>query len=306
MGAANRVQGGIFTLMVVKIGDPYDPALEREIAEQVALSPAFFADAPVVVDLKDSLGCTSVADYTSLRQLLRRHGMIPVGVQNASALQLRAAKAVDLSAFSGASSGTAARRPIERAPTPTPTPAPLERAADRPATEQRGAESRTRLVTQPVRSGTQIYARGGDLVVVAPVSAGAEIIADGHIHVYGALRGRAIAGAAGDTERAHLRAPLRGRARVGRRTLHRQRRHPGGASAASRCRWRSSTISSASWRAGAAMAAARSRADGSQGEEGEDFEQGHRGDVGQGRRRQDDDIARPLPPGSRCAATRPS
>lgn len=202
MGAANRVQGGIFTLMVVKIGDPYDPALEREIAEQVALSPGFFADAPVVLDLKDSLGCTSVADYTSLRQLLRRHGMIPVGVQNASALQLRAAKAVDLSAFSGAS-GSAARRPTperapapppERAPVPERPPVPLERAADRPATD-----SRSRLVTQPVRSGTQIYAKGADLVVIAPVSAGAELIADGHIHVYGALRGRAIAGAAGDT-----------------------------------------------------------------------------------------------------------
>jgi septum site-determining protein MinC len=202
MGAANRVQGGIFTLMVVKVGDPYDPALEREIAEQVALSPGFFADAPVVLDLKDSLGCTSVADYTSLRQLLRRHGMIPVGVQNASALQLRAAKAVDLSAFSGASGGSAARRPAPaerteppRAPPPRErAPAPLERAADRPAADQR-----TRLVTQPVRSGTQIYAKGGDLVVVAPVSAGAELIADGHIHVYGALRGRAIAGAMGDT-----------------------------------------------------------------------------------------------------------
>jgi len=212
MGAANRVQGGIFTLMVVKVGDPYDPALEREIAEQVALSPGFFADAPVVLDLKDSLGCTSVADYTSLRQLLRRHGMIPVGVQNASALQLRAAKAVDLSAFSGASAGArrpaaerapAAPEPARAAPPPEPprappprerAPAPLERAADRPANDQR-----TRLVTQPVRSGTQIYAKGGDLVVVAPVSAGAELIADGHIHVYGALRGRAIAGAMGDT-----------------------------------------------------------------------------------------------------------
>src|SRR6266436_5004631 len=151
MGVVNRVQGGIFTLMVVKIGDPYDPALEREIAEQVALSPGFFADAPVVLDLKDSLGCTSVADYTALRQVLRRLGLIPVGVQNASALQLRAAKSVELSAFSGAAGGPAA--------------------------------SRTRLVTQPVRSGTQIYAKGGDLVVVAPVSAGAELIADGHIHV---------------------------------------------------------------------------------------------------------------------------
>ncbi|MBV9687735.1 MAG: septum site-determining protein MinC, partial [Alphaproteobacteria bacterium] len=62
------------------------------------------------------------------------------------------------------------------------------------------AVGRSRLVTQPVRSGTQIYARGGDLVVTAPVSPGAEIMADGNIHVYAALRGRALAGAGGDAE----------------------------------------------------------------------------------------------------------
>jgi septum site-determining protein MinC len=174
--AGNRLQGGLFTLMVVKVGDPFDPALDREIAEQVKLSPGFFTDAPVILDLKESLGCTSVADFTALRQLLRRHGLIAVGVQNASALQLRAAKAVDLAAAAG-SAGNATRR-----------------APDRPS-----AGSASRLVTQPVRSGTQIYAQGGDLVITAPVSAGAEVIADGHIHVYGALRGRAIAGASGDT-----------------------------------------------------------------------------------------------------------
>ncbi len=54
-------------------------------------------------------------------------------------------------------------------------------------------------MTEPVRSGTQIYARGGDLIVTAAVSAGAEVMADGNIHVYGRLRGRALAGAAGDT-----------------------------------------------------------------------------------------------------------
>ena len=55
-----------------------------------------------------------------------------------------------------------------------------------------------KLVSQPIRSGQQIYARGGDLVVVAPVSAGAELMADGHIHVYSSLRGRALAGVQGD------------------------------------------------------------------------------------------------------------
>ncbi|HEX7969960.1 MAG TPA: septum site-determining protein MinC, partial [Stellaceae bacterium] len=77
--------------------------------------------------------------------------------------------------------------------------APDRATPERAIAERAAPESRTRLVTQPVRSGSQIYAKGGDLVVVAPVSAGAEIIADGHIHVYGALRGRAIAGATGDT-----------------------------------------------------------------------------------------------------------
>ena len=190
---ASRVQGGIFTLMVVRIGDPYDPALDHELEEQVARSPGFFAEAPVVLDLKDCLGCTAVADFTALKQLLSRHRLIPVGVQNASTLQMRAAKAVDLAPFNGAQSH-ARRAAVE------PAPPAAERAPRAPAEPRVAAASRPRLVTQPVRSGTQIYVRGGDLIVVAPVSAGAELIADGHIHVYGTLRGRAIAGAAGDRD----------------------------------------------------------------------------------------------------------
>jgi septum site-determining protein MinC len=67
------------------------------------------------------------------------------------------------------------------------------------AVPQQPARAAARIVTEPVRSGTQIYARGTDLVVTASVSPGAEVMADGHIHVYGRLRGRALAGAAGDT-----------------------------------------------------------------------------------------------------------
>jgi septum site-determining protein MinC len=191
---ANRVQGGIFTLMVVRIDDPYDPALDQELGEQVARSPNFFADGPVVLDLKDSMGCTSVADFVALKTVLRRHRLIPVGVQNASAIQLRAAAAVDLAPFASASGST--RRGAER---PRPAPPANGNGTGHANGAASSAGARTRIVTQPVRSGTQIYARGGDLVVVAPVSAGAEVIADGNIHVYGTLRGRAIAGAAGDT-----------------------------------------------------------------------------------------------------------
>lgn len=173
--AGHRLQGGLFTIMVVRIVDPDDPALDDELAEQVARSPSFYANAPVVLDLRECLGCTAASDYVALRARLRRHGLIAVGVQNASALQLRAAAEADLAPFANGA-GTGSRRAPERV----------------------AASARSRLITEPVRSGMQIYARGGDLIVAAPVSAGAEIIADGHIHVYGVLRGRAIAGAGGD------------------------------------------------------------------------------------------------------------
>jgi len=174
----NRVEGGLFTVMVIGIGDPYDPALQASLAEQVGRSPGFFADAPVVLDLRDCIGCTASDDFAALKATLRQYRLMAVGVQNASALQQRAAIAVELAAFPAA--GGTQRRSAS-------APPPAEGA------------SPTRLVTQPVRSGTQIYAKNGDLVVVAPVSAGAELIADGNVHVYGALRGRAIAGAKGDT-----------------------------------------------------------------------------------------------------------
>ncbi len=171
----NRLEGSIFSVLVLAIGDPHDPALEAAIAGQVARSPEFFAGAPVVLDLGACLACIDAADFATLKQLLRRHGLAAAGVQNASALQKPPALAAELAVFP-----PSGRREAARGEGPNP------RAV------------RTRIVTQPVRSGTQIYAKGGDLVVTAPVSAGAELIADGNVHVYGALRGRAIAGAEGD------------------------------------------------------------------------------------------------------------
>jgi len=173
------MQGAIFTVMTVRVSDPYDPALDADIAQQVKLSPQFFADAPVVIDLRDCLGCTAATDFEALKTLLRRHRLVAVGVQGASPVQQRLALAAGLAPF-----GPGGAR---RAPAPTMSdgakPAPIK----------------SKLVTHPVRSGTQIYARDADLIVLAPVSAGAEVIADGHIHIYGPLRGRAIAGATGDT-----------------------------------------------------------------------------------------------------------
>jgi septum site-determining protein MinC len=188
------VQGALFTMMVLPAGDPQDPNFEAELAEQVGRSPGFYVNAPLVIDLKGNLGFLDRADFDELRELLLRHKLIPIGVQHASPAQQRAALAAGLSCFAGSS---APRRTAEK---DTATePAPIPPPSSQPVLAQ-PASGRSRLITQPIRSGAQIYAKGCDLIVVSSVSSGAEIIADGHIHVYGTLRGRAVAGAVGDRE----------------------------------------------------------------------------------------------------------
>lgn len=192
--AANLVQGAVFTVMVVRAGLLRDPDFERELADQIARSPRFFRNAPVVLDLRDAGEVIDAAGFADVRELLRRHTLSLVGVQNALPAQIEAAAAAGLASF--APNSTQPRRPVPAPQEPGPHADPPAPPPPRPASAVDNAK--TRLITQPVRSGTQIYARGADLVVTAAVSPGAEIIADGNIHVYGPLRGRALAGAAGD------------------------------------------------------------------------------------------------------------
>lgn len=195
--SADLVHGGMFTVMVVRVDDPNDPEFESRLAEQIARSPTFFANAPVVMDLQHCTGAASADAFHALRRMLKRQHLIAVGVQNANATQIRAAMNADLAAFAPANAG---RRTETAEPAAAPAPQPVRQPPPIPPVIAAGAVARTKVITQPVRSGTQVYARGGDLIVLASVSPGAEVIADGHVHIYGALRGRAIAGASGDTD----------------------------------------------------------------------------------------------------------
>jgi septum site-determining protein MinC len=175
MAAGNLVQGALFTVMVVRAAMLRDPAYEQELAQQIGRSPRFFQNAPVVLDLRGVENFAEADEFQTARDKLHTLTLTLVGVQNAQPAQLEAAAVAGLASFAP----SASTQPRGAAP-----PAP-------PAVK-------TRLITEPVRSGTQIYARGTDLIVAAAVSSGAELVADGNIHVYGALRGRALAGATGD------------------------------------------------------------------------------------------------------------
>jgi septum site-determining protein MinC len=157
-------------------------AIERQLVEHIGQMPQFFLHAPVMLDL-EALGEASL-DFVKLTALLTRNHLVPVAVRNPTEAQKERAVAAGWGIMQ-ATLVRPMRGPSTRAGASEPAA---------PATAAPDTHVETVTVHQPVRSGQVVYAPGGDLVVLAPVSSGAELVADGHIHVYAALRGRASAG----------------------------------------------------------------------------------------------------------------
>ncbi len=170
-------------------------------------SPGLFDNDPVVIDLSPLREADAALDLAGLLPHLHRLGMLPIAVQGASPAQAAAARAAGLAEAPAAAPKAAAAGAAAALAAPLATnqqvvlPVMSEVIREvEVVREVAGAAVPTMVVDKPLRSGQRIYARGGDLVVLAAVSVGAEVIADGNIHVYGPLRGRAIAGARGNTE----------------------------------------------------------------------------------------------------------
>ncbi|MDB5847574.1 MAG: septum site-determining protein MinC [Rhodoferax sp.] len=163
-------------------------ALASELKARFGDTPDFFDQDPVVINLAQLPDGAGAIDFARLNALLRQYRMRPIAVHGGSSAQRGAAAAAGLVE----TPDIAHTLPLAAA-----TPAP---AADEPQPVAVPSASNTLVIDKPLRSGQQIYARGADLVVLAVVNFGAEVIADGNIHVYGPLRGRAIAGARGNTE----------------------------------------------------------------------------------------------------------
>jgi septum site-determining protein MinC len=200
--SAFDLKSGAWTLTVLRLHTADADAVAATLAERSAGNPGLFDREPVVLDLAALAARDEVIDFSALLARLRDEGLLPVGVQGGSPAQTEAAFAAGLAEASARLPRARAAAPpaqqsaagAESAPEAAPVPAPADEAAQPPA-----LFNPTLVVDGPLRSGQRVYARGGDLVVLSLVSHGAEVIADGSIHVYGPLRGRAIAGASGDT-----------------------------------------------------------------------------------------------------------
>lgn len=158
--------------------------LAADLAERLADDPGFFDNDPVLIDLAALRETPEPIDFGAVAALLRQHRTLPVAVRGGSPAQMEAAHAAGLVA--------APEAPPARAE-------PAASVVQEVVCEVPVAGPGTVVIDKPLRSGQQVYARGADLVVLAMVSFGAEVIADGNIHVYAPLRGRAIAGARGNT-----------------------------------------------------------------------------------------------------------
>ncbi|MBU0748807.1 MAG: septum site-determining protein MinC [Gammaproteobacteria bacterium] len=166
-----------------------------DLADRVADAPGFFDNDPVLLDLAPVRDAEEPIDFAAIVALLRSHSTLPVAVRGGSAAQMEAARAAGLAAAPDAPPARA-----EAPPAPAEVREVVREVEVEVVREVPVAGPGTMVIDKPLRSGQQVYARGGDLVVMAVVSFGAEVIADGNIHVYAPLRGRAIAGARGNTE----------------------------------------------------------------------------------------------------------
>ncbi|MDM7942676.1 MAG: septum site-determining protein MinC [Hydrogenophaga sp.] len=170
--------------------------LALELAQRFGDIPDFFDHDPLVIDLHplNVAEAQALPDFGALQALLRQYRLVPLAVRGGTIEQTRLALAAGLTNTPDAS--------VQRAPPsvmPTDMVVPPEPvAAAAPATPAFAPGAL--VIDKPLRSGQQVYARGRDLVMMAMVNPGAEVIADGHIHVYAPLRGKAIAGARGNTD----------------------------------------------------------------------------------------------------------
>lgn len=187
---AFRLRAGNFSILVLRLLDGRPEVVLPALGDQFRRAPGFLRFAPIAIGLDDLNLTPAEVDFPGLVAGLRALDIVPMGVVGGSPALRQAAAAAGLSALRP----SGAEKEIE------PAPAPVEAAPPIPGPDFRGTGRTAMIVTQPVRSGSRIYAEGADLIITSTVNPGAEVIADGNIHVYGALRGRAVAGAADNPE----------------------------------------------------------------------------------------------------------
>lgn len=181
-------KGSAFTLSVLHLQTSDLEVIKSLLAQKIKQAPQFFQMAPIVLNISQIKD--PEIDFIAIKKMVESLYMVPVGISGATDRQKTEAKKAGFACLSESKNGNtvpsneSTQIRYERVEVPVEVPVPTHKPSQ--------------VLRQNLRSGQQFYAKGTDLVVIGTVSNGAEVIADGNIHIYGSLRGRAIAGAKGD------------------------------------------------------------------------------------------------------------
>jgi septum site-determining protein MinC len=186
---ALEFKSSTFSVPVLVLSSDDLVVIEQQLQEKISLAPEFFRNSPLVLDLQEINKQGYDIDIAALIDIIRKAGLLPIGLRGGNVQQNKQSLELLIPVYSIHSGGVSAETQKPKTIIPVPEP----------KTELETDVATTTLITQPIRSGQRIYATG-DLVILAQVSAGAEIMAEGNIHVYNTLRGRALAGVRGNTE----------------------------------------------------------------------------------------------------------
>lgn len=206
---AFKIKNANLPVLILHLKTADTARVKAQLETRLQQMPDFFAHAPVVLGLGE-LAPDAEPDFPDLLDFMRSHHMQAAGIIGGSAAQQFAATQAGLGVIPEIPVRPAAspepEPPAESTVEPQPDPGPVQPELPGLEVEVEPAEAApspasrpTMVIDKPVRTGQRIYAEGANLVVLAIVNAGAELIADGDIHIYAPLRGRALAGARGNT-----------------------------------------------------------------------------------------------------------
>ncbi len=196
--ACFQLKGSAVTAIVLEIYRSDADSFRQQLSAKVEQAPALFEQSPVVISLEKLEGDCLPEQLTAMIQSCEQVGLKPMALKLTDE---QGALADRVSLPRVPLSGSSRNSDINLA---AQTPAPevvVERVVEtvvETVVEEKLVQRPSKIVTRPVRSGQQVYAEGADLIILAAVSEGAEVLADGSVHVYGPLRGRALAGVKGD------------------------------------------------------------------------------------------------------------
>jgi septum site-determining protein MinC len=192
---ACEIRFGQVGLAQVRLRTISATAIHEEIAARLATAPQMFERTAVCLDLSALEKEPEVAELRDVLDAIRRAGMLPIGLAHGTAAVDALARSLELPVLT---QFRAQNRTPPVASEPKPVASEPKKATPTLTPETAEFANPTLMHHQPVRSGQRVYARHRDLVVTSVVGAGAEVMADGCVHIYGALRGRAAAGARGE------------------------------------------------------------------------------------------------------------